>query len=322
MAKAGSCLFQIGYFLYTRTRIGYYYHRRDIAKAQEKLGGGSHSELTLFSFGDLQILPIPMMMDNYAYLVTDTTSNTSVVVDPGHAEPVQLQLSERNIMPEAILITHKHWDHSGGNTDMQQHYPGIKIYGNVVDHVQNITNAVTDAEVLKFGGLKFQVMMTPGHTIGHVVYVLEGGSFGAPDCVFSGDLLFLSGCGRMFEGSSTVMLKSLDRICSLPDSCLIWPGHEYAKENLEFTCHLDTGNSTAKEKLEWVKSQREKKLCTCPSTLLEEKQYNPFIRTAEESIVRALGLVSDDSFKEPSDQQRACILEEIRERKDQFKYKL
>ncbi|KAL5007657.1 hypothetical protein ScPMuIL_016463 [Solemya velum] len=118
------------------------------------------------------------------------------------------------------------------------------------------------------------------------------------------------------------MLKSLDSMIDLPGDSLIWPGHEYANDNLEFSMHLEPENQTTKKKLDWVKEQRNKKMCTCPSTINEEKSYNPFLRTAEESILKALGHVHMKDFERPSDAVRAKALLEIRERKDQFKYKL
>lgn len=263
-----------------------------------------------------------MMLDNYAYLVTDRRNNKAVVIDPGHADPVQVVLSEKNIMPDAVLVTHKHWDHSGGNKDMKQQYPDIRIYGSATDSVRDTTDNVTDGMVLQFGDLQFRAVMTPGHTVGHTVYVLSGAPFAVPDSVFSGDLLFLSGCGRMFEGPASTMLHSLDTISRLPGETMVWPGHEYAKENLEFTCHLESSNVQAQEKLEWVNERRDRKLCTCPSTLSEERAYNPFMRTREEPLVRALGMLGGDIFRMPDEETRARMLAEIRERKDGFSYKL
>ncbi|KAK3595808.1 hypothetical protein CHS0354_014624 [Potamilus streckersoni] len=249
MAKVWGCLFRIGYLLYTRTRIGYYYHRRDVAKAREKYGLSSgHTVIQPAEYGSLQIIPIPMALDNYAYLIFDTQSKSAVVVDPGDPEPVENVLNEMDITPEAVLITHKHWDHSGGNSQMKNHYRGIRIYGGIRDDVPDVTHSVTDHDVLEFGRLKFHVVFTPGHTEGHVVYVLDGSPFGVPDSMFSGDHLFLSGCGRMFEMPASVMLRSIDTISQMKPDTLIWPGHEYARENLEFACHLEPNNKDAQVK--------------------------------------------------------------------------
>ncbi|XP_076438568.1 putative thioesterase PNKD [Babylonia areolata] len=184
------------YFFYSRTRLGYYYHLRNIAKAKKRLKrrGGWHTLITPFHYGDLMIVPIPIMMDNYAYLVLDRRSNSSVVVDPGHAEPVQAYLSTMGVKPEAVLITHKHWDHSGGNREMRQHYPEIKVYGSSSDNVPDITHPVKDGDTLGYGDLKIRAVLTPGHTTGHVVYILDGAPFGTSDSVFTGDMLFLCGC--------------------------------------------------------------------------------------------------------------------------------
>lgn len=323
MAKDGSCLFRIGYFFYTRTKVGYYYHQRDIAKAREKYPDGqTHSVVQPKQYNDLKILPFPILLDNYSYIVTDDKTNTTIVVDPGDAEPVYNYLKQENIIPQAVLVTHKHWDHSGGNAAMKGYFPGIKIYGGANDNVPNVTNTVNDGETLEFGNLKFSVQVTPGHTVGHVVYLLDGSPFGTQDSLFSGDHLFLSGCGRMFEGSAATMLKSLDNVSEVDKNTLVWPGHEYADDNLDFACHIDPDNADAKNKFLWVKDQRNKRLCTCPSTMEEELAYNPFLRTKQESVLKSLGMVNTETFQTPDDRSRSQALAEIRHQKDHYKYKL
>ncbi|CAL1535830.1 unnamed protein product [Lymnaea stagnalis] len=322
MAKDGSCLFRLGYTLYTRTRLGYYYHLKDIKKAREKLGDNGHSELTHFDFGNLRILPIPMLLDNYAYLVSDIKNKKSVLIDPGHAEAAQKVLTMRNIHPDAILITHKHWDHSGGNRELRQLFPNIPIYGGSLDNIPDCTHLLIDQDEIEFGDLKFQVLFTPGHTVGHIVYLLHGNPFKAEDSLFSGDCLFLAGCGRMFEAPSSVMLSSLERLSKLNDKTLLWPGHEYAIENLKFAHHLNPDNDALQKKFDWVKIRRESSLCTCPSTIGEEKMYNPFLRTSNEDVLRGLGMIDNGEFVEPSDESRARALQLIREQKDAFNYKL
>ncbi|RUS91802.1 hypothetical protein EGW08_000373 [Elysia chlorotica] len=320
--KASGCLFRIGYTLYSRTRIGYYYHQKDITKAREKFGEEGHTQITHFDYGTLRVVPIPMVSDNYAYLVQDRKNNKSIVVDPGHAAPVHKFLTQIGIQPDAILVTHKHWDHSGGNRELKQAFPHVPIYGSATDSVPDITMTLNDGDVIEFGDLKFRILSTPGHTVGHIVYILDGREFGTEDSLFSGDCLFLGGCGRMFEAPSSVMLTSLDKLAGLDGNTKLWPGHEYSVDNLEFANHIDPDNEKVKVKLEWAKDKRENNLCTCPSTIEEEKSYNPFMRTAEESILRSLGIVEDGEFQQPSNEIRAKALMELRERKDQFKYKL
>ncbi|KAL4222989.1 hypothetical protein ACF0H5_019030 [Mactra antiquata] len=323
MPKAGSCLFKIGYFLYTRTRFGRYYHGKDVAKAREKYNEDGHTIIEPTMFDKLEITPIPVALDNYAYIVMDTESNTCVVIDVGDEEAIIRFLDRMNVTPAAVLTTHKHWDHSAGNAGMRQRYPGLRVYGGFGDCVPDVTHTLQDIEQVKFGMLNFTAIHTPGHTVGHVSYLLDGVSLGAPDCLFSGDHLFLGGCGRIFETPALKMLKSLDVVSRLKKDTLVWPGHEYALNNLEFACAVDPDNTEAQEKYEWAKQKRERRLTTCPTTIGDELKYNPFLRTDQESILKSLSLQSSDDLTmlvPPDDDNRARILEELRERKDNFKY--
>ncbi|CAG2229261.1 PNKD [Mytilus edulis] len=278
------------------------------------------STMLLVTVGNLKITPVPMSLDNLAYVITD--GKTTVVIDPGDPEPVIEYLEKNNIIPDAVLVTHKHWDHSGGNSEMKKKYRKIKIYGSASDNINNVTNGVTHGEELIFETMKFTCHLSPGHTTGHMYFVLDGSPYRAPDSVFSGDHLFLGGCGRMFEKPAFSMLKSLDEISDLPPDTLVWPGHEYASDNLEFACHVEPSNEKAKEKLSWVKEQRQKKMCTCPSTMGEELTYNPFLRTKEKTIMVAAGALFEGEYKVPDDEARAQALFELRQMKDKYKYKL
>lgn len=284
----GSCVFKAGYTLYADTCIGRCIHNRFIASFQKQFGENAmHSKLTPFVFQELLILPIPVLVNNYAYLVADLSEHIFVLIDVGDATIIK----KMNVQPEAVLTTHKHWDHSGGNRLMRATFPALKVYGGARDHVPDSTHSVEDGQELRFGNLRFIAMWTPGHTKGHTVWKLDGSPFGCADSVFTGDLLMLAGCGAAFEGPVRQLNASLNIMKSLPDETMVWPGHELALENLELAVFIEPDNIKAVLKLVWAFNQRESKICTCPSTIGEEKTYNPFLRTNDPQLHSALGIL-------------------------------
>uniref|UniRef100_A0A8D0F4P2 PNKD metallo-beta-lactamase domain containing n=1 Tax=Strix occidentalis caurina TaxID=311401 RepID=A0A8D0F4P2_STROC len=295
------------YSLYARTRLGYLFYQRQVKKARERYPHG-HSAPQPCRFPGVKILPIPVLSNNYSYLVIDTGSGRAAVVDPSDPLAVQAAIEEEGVMLEAIFCTHKHWDHSGGNAALHQRHSSCKVYG--------ILHPTSHPKV-SVGCLTFEALATPGHTVGHMVYVLDGGPFGGPPCLFSGDLLFLAGCGRLFEGSPETMLASLDVAVGLGEDTLLWPGHEYALECLTFASLLELDNPALEQKLRWVTQQRQEKRSTCPSTLGEEQSYNPFLRTHQPELQAALGMRRDGG--EHPDAFRARVLKEVRRRKDLYK---
>nr|XP_054492585.1 probable hydrolase PNKD [Agelaius phoeniceus] len=304
-----------GYSLYARTRLGYLFYQRQVKKARERYPHG-HSVPQPYCFPGVKILPIPVLSNNYSYLVIDTGSSQAAVIDPSDPLAVQAAIEEEGVMLEAIFCTHKHWDHSGGNEVLCQKHSSCRVYGSALDAIPRLTNPLADREKVTVGCLTFEALATPGHTVGHMVYVLDGGPFGSPPCLFSGDLLFLAGCGRPFEGSPETMLASLDVAVSLGEDTLLWPGHEYALECLTFASLLELDNSALEQKLQWAVQQRQEKRSTCPSTLGEEQTYNPFLRTHRPELQEALGLWQAGG--EDPDAFRARVLKEVRRRKDLY----
>ncbi|KAM9710112.1 putative hydrolase PNKD [Menidia menidia] len=315
MARSEKPLFRIAYTLYTRTRLGYMYYKRQMRKARENYPAG-HSISCPVEFHGIKIIPISVLSDNYSYLIIDTSSSVAVVVDPADPQIVQSVLEEEGVMLEAILCTHKHWDHSGGNKWLKKLHSSCRVYGNAADNIPALTHPLSHKDSVVIGRMHFKALFTPGHTVGHMIYLLDGQAAGAPSSVFSGDLVFLSGCGRMFEGSATTMLSSLDTVGTLSDDTLLWPGHEYAEDNLLFAAEVEPRNTIRESKYQWVLQQRGQKLCTCPSTIGEEKQYNPFLRSQSLELHRALGIqqLQDEDWTE----FRARVLEELRKRKDLY----
>uniref|UniRef100_A0A3Q4ARZ3 Metallo-beta-lactamase domain-containing protein n=1 Tax=Mola mola TaxID=94237 RepID=A0A3Q4ARZ3_MOLML len=302
------------YTLYTRTWLGYMYYKRQLRKARERYPVG-HSTAKPMEFNGIKIIPISVLSDNYSYLVIDTASGVAVVVDPADPQTVQVNASaEEGVMLEAILCTHKHWDHSGGNKGLKRLHGSCRVYGSVDDNIPGLTHPLSHKDSVTFGRMHFKALFTPGHTVGHIIYLLDGGATGTPSSLFSGDLVFLSGCGRMFEGNATSMLSSLDTVASLSDDTLLWPGHEYAEDNLLFAAEVEPRNAARETKYQWVLQQRCQKL---PSTIGEERQYNPFLRSHSAELHLALGL--QQSQDEDWTQFRARVLEELRKRKDLYK---
>ncbi|XP_067843100.1 probable hydrolase PNKD isoform X2 [Heptranchias perlo] len=318
MARTEKPLFRIAYTLYTRTRLGYVFHKKQLRKTRENYPTG-HSVVCPKIINSMKILPIPVLSDNYSYVIIDTTSNVAVAVDPSDPLIVQACLEQEGATLEAILTTHKHWDHSGGNKALKKIYKSCRVYGTSRDNIPGLTNPIVDKEIIEVGNLQFQALFTPGHTVGHMIYLLDGKSHNGPACLFSGDLVFLSGCGRIFEGSSSLMLSSLDVVGTLGDETLLWPGHEYAQDNLMFAASVEPDNPAIFNKLDWVLHQRHEKRCTCPSTIGEEKEYNPFLRTHSADLHEALGI--QRVANEDSTRFRSRVLEEVRKRKDIFNYR-
>ncbi|NXD63716.1 PNKD hydrolase, partial [Eolophus roseicapillus] len=305
------------YSLYTRTRLGYLFYQRQVRKARERYPHG-HSVSQPCCFPGVKILPIPVLSNNYSYLVIDTSSGCAAAIDPSDPLAVQAAIEKEGVMLEAIFCTHKHWDHSGGNAELCQQHISCKVYGSALDSIPYLTNSpLTDREKVSVGCLTFQALATPGHTVGHMVYVLDGEPFGGPPCLFSGDLLFLSGCGELFEGSAETMLASLDLAVGLGEDTLLWPGHEYALECLTFASLLELDNPALDQKWQWAMQQRQEKRITCPSTLGEEQTYNPFLRTHRPELHAALGL--QQGVGEHLNAFRARVLKEVRRRKDLYK---
>ncbi|XP_033639569.1 probable hydrolase PNKD [Asterias rubens] len=323
MFKPGSPLFALGYQFYSKTRLGHYYHAKNLKKARDQFPDG-HSVVEVTEMNGIKIRPIPYLEDNYAYLVIDKATNMAVVIDPGDPEVVQYWIEQEGVSITAILTTHKHWDHSGGNTSLRKVYKKLAVYGSSTDSVPGLTHHVVDQESIQVGGLRFTALFTPGHTVGHMAYLLHSPGGDSPDCVFTGDLLFLGGCGRMFEGPASLMLQSLDKICELSQDTIVWPGHEYARDNLDFAQNLEPGNQEVMAKFSWVKERRKERLITAPSSVSEERSYNPFLRASSSSLVQALRKDegSDHGLDVDKEENRASILKELRNRKDKYFYKL
>jgi len=243
---------------------------------------------------NVSVRTIPVLRDNYAYLLMDKQHNVAAAVDPVEPTKVLRAAEEEGVRLVAVLTTHKHWDHSGGNEELLEKYPSLKIYASKYETVPGMTHGVGQGDVFQFHSpscLDVYVYCTPCHTRGHLLYFVKerNSTSNAHPILFSGDTLFIGGCGRFFEGSSEDMLKNIEQVIKrFPGNTLMFCGHEYTLKNLEFALLLEPNNQILKNKYNWAKQQRQLGKYTVPSTLAEEFQYNPFLRYNEVAIQKAV----------------------------------
>jgi hydroxyacylglutathione hydrolase len=223
----------------------------------------------------VEVVPVPQLADNYAYLLIDTTTREAAVVDCAEAAPVLDEVRAHAVRLRAVLATHHHFDHVGGNEALLTAVPDLHVYGSADDapRIPGITDRVRDGDTVQFGSVRGRVIMIPAHTSGHVAY-----HFPDDGAVFTGDTLFAGGCGRLFEGDAAQMMASLGRLAGLPDQTRVYCGHEYTEKNLRFAAMLEPGNTALREKLAAVERLRRDDRPTVPSTIAEEKATNPFLR--------------------------------------------
>ena len=233
----------------------------------------------------MEIVPVPQLADNYAYLLIDPTSADAAVVDCAEAGPVLDEARRRSARLLAVLATHHHFDHVGGHHNLLESNPGLRIFGSADDaaRIPGITDRVRDGETITLGGLSARVILIPAHTSGHVAY-----HFRREQAVFTGDTLFVAGCGRLFEGDAAQMMRSLGKLASLPDETSVYCGHEYSEKNLRFATTLEPGNGRLRDKLARVQEARRAGKPTVPSTIADEKATNPFLRTTSPELAASV----------------------------------
>ena len=220
----------------------------------------------------MRVVPIPQLMDNYAYLVVDPDTGQAAIVDCAEAEPVLRTVAQERVKLTAVLPTHHHFDHVGGNLDLLAAQPGLAVYG-VDQRIPGLTQAVRDGDHVRVGSLDARVIFIPAHTTGHIAYYFSG-----QHAVFTGDTLFAGGCGRLFEGDAAMMIRSLSKLSALPDDTDVYFGHEYTEKNLRFALTLEPHNAALEKKHAWAQAQNRQGGTTTPTTIASEKATNPFLR--------------------------------------------
>ncbi|PIE64665.1 MAG: hydroxyacylglutathione hydrolase [Desulfobacterales bacterium] len=254
----------------------------------------------------MKVFIIPCHFDNYSYILADETTGDNVIIDPCEGWPILSILLENKLKPGAMLCTHHHHDHIDGLDDIRAEYPGIAVYGHQSDthRIPGITHPVADGDLVQAGSLSGQVLHTPGHTTGSVVYRFA-------DLLFTGDTLFGAGCGRLFEGSPRQMMESLEKITAGDPAGKLYFGHEYTVTNLRFSMQLEPENKMV---LQRYTALVEAGRPSTPSTIGEELMTNPFLRCREPGIIT--WLKKHDPCRDFPDQE--SVFTRIREIRNDF----
>lgn len=251
-----------------------------------------------------QLVTIPCLKDNYAFLLHDAASGATAVVDAPEAAPILRALAERGWRASHVLITHHHADHIDGVAELAA--AGAQVIGAAADahRLPPLDRAVAEGDRIAVGEIAVEVLEVPGHTLGHLAYHAP-----AAAAVFTADSLMALGCGRLFEGTPAQMWKSLRKLAALPDDTLVCSGHEYTAANARFALTIEPDNPALRARAAEVETARAAGRPTVPSRLSEEKATNPFLRAGLPQVKRALGMETAEDV---------AVFAEIRARKDRF----
>lgn len=246
---------------------------------------------------------IPALNDNFMYLLIDNARKSAIAIDPVEPAKILDCLKLENSELKAVLTTHHHPDHAGGNDLLLETVSNVPIYGGD-DRIEAITIKLSHNEVFQIDETVIQCLHTPCHTSGHVCYFIKCED---PMC-FTGDTLFVGGCGRFFEGSAEEMYKSLSILSKLPLNTKIYCGHEYTVNNLKFALSVEPNNEAILNKLKSAENCVRNNKPTVPTTIKEELSFNPFLRANEETVK-----------KFTHETEPAAVIRKLRQMKDNFK---
>ncbi|KAI0064683.1 Metallo-hydrolase/oxidoreductase [Artomyces pyxidatus] len=257
----------------------------------------------------MKVVPVPVREDNYAYLLIDEKTNKAAAVDPYTVSKVKAAADQLGVEIVAGITTHHHYDHSGGNEEFAKTYPGVPIYGGS-DKVPALSKLVKDQDQFTVGEtIHVKCLATPCHTQDSICYYATDTSNSAqPGSVFTGDTLFIAGCGRFFEGIGEEMHAALSYLGTLPDKTVVYNGHEYTSSSLKFALSVDPDNA---DLARLGKIVSENSITTGLTTIGDEKEWNPFMRLASDPIKKAT--------KADAGASESSIMDELRSLKNNFR---
>lgn len=222
----------------------------------------------------LDFVPIPAFQDNYIWTIINQDEKICVIIDPGDANPVNNFLSVNNLKLDSILVTHHHWDHTGGVVELADQHKVNNIYGPHNPNIRGITTPLKEGDTINLESIntQFHIAEIPAHTLDHIAYMNE-------EHIFCGDTLFSAGCGRLFEGTAEQMFASLQKLTKGMNKTKLYPAHEYTLANLQFAKTIDPNNQDILKRLAECESLIKQHKATLPTTIGIEKLTNPFVRS-------------------------------------------
>ncbi|MFL2840351.1 MAG: hydroxyacylglutathione hydrolase [Pseudohongiellaceae bacterium] len=257
----------------------------------------------------LEIHPIKAFSDNYLWLFNEKGSSKACIVDPGDADPVKAYLKKENLTLSAILLTHHHADHIGGVNELLNHY-NVPVYGPRSAAIPLVTHTLHEGDTIIAGNTSFTVLEIPGHTLDHIAYLTDEGSNAVPS-LFCGDTLFAGGCGRIFEGTPEMMYGSLQKLAALNPETQVYCAHEYTLNNLAFAEAVTPEDAELQQRIQQEKWKRSKDTPTIPTSIGLELKTNPFLRCAEQSIIKKFQ-------NQPKQPEPVEVFTALRKWKDRF----
>lgn len=259
----------------------------------------------LHRIGGLEISQFPCLSDNYGFLVHEPGTGRCAAIDTPDATAINAALGEQGWQLTDIFNTHWHPDHTGGNIALKEEW-GCTITGPAAEdgRIPAADRLVGDTDTVSLGAQEAQIIATPGHTMGHIVYHFAGAGL-----AFVGDTLFALGCGRLFEGSAAVMWPSLKKVRALPEETVVFCAHEYTQANARFAETIEVSNDALARRIGEIDAIRAEGQPTVPTTIAIERDTNPFLRADAPPLMADIGMAGAD----PVD-----VFAEIRQRKDRF----
>jgi hydroxyacylglutathione hydrolase len=264
----------------------------------------------------LSIYPISAFQDNYIWCVVSDHTGKTLVIDPGEAAPVERFLAEHNLDLDTIFVTHHHPDHVGGVKALAEKHAPRAIYGPAQSPFKGITTPLKEGDEVPWNGMTFKVFQVPGHTLDHIAYYTTSEMIAGAPALFCGDTLFVSGCGRLFEGTPSQMRISLEKLRALAQEARVYCAHEYTLANLRFARDLLPEDTGLRQLEIECKAKRDEGEPTVPTTLATETACNPFLRWDEPSVVDSVEKRAIDVDPNLSGNDRIFAM--IRKAKDEF----